>query len=54
MEQVILKTRSGDYVGDGGTFNSQRDYAKRFQSEEEGREYAKSNRMHADFIAEAA
>lgn len=54
MEKIILKTLSGDYVGEGGTFNSSRDYAKRFASEEEARSYAKENRMHADFISEAA
>lgn len=50
---VILKTLSGDYVGEGGTFNSSRDYAKRFASEDEARAYAKENRMHANFTAEA-
>lgn len=54
MDQIILKTRSGDYVGEGGTVNSSRDYAKRFSSEEEGLAYTKDNRMHAEFTAEAA
>jgi hypothetical protein len=54
MEQIILKSLSGDYVGEGGTFNSCRDYAKRFTSEEEARAYAKENRMLTDFTAEAA
>ncbi len=35
MEEFIIKAASGDYVGDGDTFNSQRSYAKRFASREE-------------------
>lgn len=54
LRQCILKSLSGDYVGEGGTFNSSRAFAKRFASEDEARAYAKANRMHAEFTVEAA
>lgn len=53
-KRVILKCHSGDYVGEEGTLNSRRDWAKRFDSEVEAREYAKTNRIYSDFKVETA
>jgi hypothetical protein len=52
--QYLLRARAGDYVGEGGTFNSSREYAKRFDSEKQARSYAKEHRMYTDFVAETA
>jgi hypothetical protein len=50
----VLRAASGDYVGEGGTLNSDRSYAKRYASEEEAREDAKANRIYCNFVAEVA
>jgi hypothetical protein len=52
--KILLRAVAGDYVGEEGTFNTQRSYAKRFDSEDEAREYTKTHRMYSDFVAEVA
>lgn len=52
--QIILKANVHGYVGEGGTLNTNRDYAKRFDSEQEALAYAKENRIHTDFTSEPA
>lgn len=49
---VILRAGLQDWIGEGGTLNSNRDWAKLFRSEYEARGYAHENRIYADFTAE--
>lgn len=49
---IILRAGSMDWIGEGPTLNSCRDWAKLFSSEEEAREYAGENRIYCDFTAE--
>ena len=52
--KIILKANVHGYVGEGGTLNSNRDYAKRFDSEQDARTYAKENRIMTEFTVDAA
>lgn len=45
--EYILKAVTGDYLGEGDTFNSDREYAKRFPTVESAEDVAASMRWAA-------